>query len=66
VKVVSFKTSGFFDGLGIPSGFIITHINNTPIETPEKMADILERIKGRVIISGIDGRGRKVYYPYYF
>ena len=66
VKVVDYNAKGFFAGLGIPEGFIITNINNTAIENPKELIDILEKIRGRVIISGIDKRGRKVYYPYYF
>jgi serine protease Do len=66
VKVLDYKNIGFFSKLGIPEGFIITKINNTQIDKPEELAEILENISGRVIISGIDNRGRKVYYPYYF
>lgn len=66
VKVVDYKKTGIFAELGIPEGFIITHINNTLIENPEEFSTILQRIKGRVIISGIDKHGRKVYYPYFF
>lgn len=66
VKVIKYKRTGTFAELGISEGFIITHINNTMIESPEEFSEILKRIKGRVIISGIDKRGRKVYYPYYF
>lgn len=66
IKVIDYKHTGIFAKLSIPEGFIITHINNAVIESPEEFADILQRIKGRVIISGIDKHGRKVYYPYYF
>ncbi len=66
IKVVDYKRAGVFAELGISEGFIITHINNTNIEKPEKFAEIIENVQGRVIISGIDQRGRKVYYPYYF
>lgn len=66
VKVVGYKSTGIFAELGIPEGFIITNINNTAIENPKELSNILEKIKGRVIISGIDKRGRKVYYPFYF
>lgn len=66
IKVIDYKNSGTFAKLGIPEGFIITHINNTVIKSPEDFAEILDKIRGRVIISGIDKRGRKVYYPYYF
>lgn len=65
IRVVKIE-NGFFNRLDIPEGFIITRINNAYIESPEEVAEILERIKGRVIISGVDKRGRKVYYPYVF
>ncbi len=66
VKVIDYKNLGFFAKLGIPEGFIITKINNIYIQKPEELADILEKVSGRVIISGVDRAGRKVYYPYYF
>ncbi|XOV93174.1 MAG: trypsin-like peptidase domain-containing protein [Bacteroidota bacterium] len=66
VKVVDYTSNGFFAELGIPEGFIITNINNASIENPEELINILEKIRGRVIIAGIDKKGRKVYYPYYF
>ncbi|MDP4679788.1 MAG: trypsin-like peptidase domain-containing protein [Cyclobacteriaceae bacterium] len=65
VKVIEIGT-GFFNKLEIPKYFIITEINNTPIESPEELEDILEKIRGRVIISGMSSRGKKVYYPYMF
>ncbi len=58
--------AGFFSKLEIPKNFIITEINNTPVSSPEELEEILERIRGRVIISGITSRGKKVYYPYLF
>jgi serine protease Do len=66
VKVIDYKSLGFFAKLGIPEGFIITKINNINIYKPEELAEILEKVAGRVIISGVDRAGRKVYYPYYF
>jgi S1-C subfamily serine protease len=65
VRVVTVQ-NGFFKKLGIPEGFIITQINNNEIESPEKLSDILEKIRGRVIITGVDINGRKVYYPFMF
>ncbi len=64
VKVVDFKNNGFFAKLSIPEGFIITQINNRAIEQPKELADILENIRGRFDVIGIDNRGRKVYYPF--
>ncbi|WP_258098841.1 trypsin-like peptidase domain-containing protein [Marinoscillum pacificum] len=66
IKVIDYKRTGPFAELGIPEGFIVTNINNTLIESPKEFAEILEKIQGRVIIAGIDKRGRKVYYPYRF
>ncbi|MDA0195501.1 MAG: trypsin-like peptidase domain-containing protein [Bacteroidetes bacterium] len=56
---------GSFAQLDIPEGFIITQINGNRIETPEELSEVLDRIRGRVIIDGINKRGQKVYYPYY-
>ncbi|MEM9340599.1 MAG: trypsin-like peptidase domain-containing protein [Bacteroidota bacterium] len=64
VKVADYKSNGFFSRFSIPEGFIITQINNRPIEEPEELAEILENIRGRFDIIGIDNRGRKVYYPF--
>ena len=58
--------NGFFRQLDIPEGFIITNINNRPVETPEELANILEKIKGKVVIDGITSKGRRVYIPYRF
>ena len=58
--------SGFFRKMDIPEGFIITEINYTNIESPQELEDILEKIRGKVIVSGITPRGRKVYYPFLF
>ncbi|MEO1255320.1 MAG: PDZ domain-containing protein, partial [Bacteroidota bacterium] len=64
VKVIDFKSNGFFAGLGIPKGFIITQINNREIDTPEELASILDNIRGRFDIIGINTKGRRVYYPF--
>ncbi|MEQ9468503.1 MAG: trypsin-like peptidase domain-containing protein [Ekhidna sp.] len=64
VKVVEIRKNGFFSGLGIPEGFIITQINNKEINSPEELAKILENIRGRFDVIGITERGRKVYYPF--
>ncbi|MCP4457046.1 MAG: trypsin-like serine protease [Cytophagales bacterium] len=66
VKVTSFERNGFFDQLDIPEGFIITQINNIPIDKPEELVEVMEQVKGRVRIYGVKKDGRKVYYPYYF
>lgn len=65
IRVVKVN-EGFFRRLEIPEDFIITDINRIPIDSPEELADILEKIRGKVIIYGIDKRGKKMYYPYIF
>lgn len=64
VKVVEYPQNGFFAGLGIPEGFIITQINNRPIDDPKELEKVLENIRGRFDIIGVNERGRKVYYPF--
>ena len=64
VKVIDYKKNGFFSSLGIPKGFIIMRINNRDIDTPEELAKVLENIRGRFDVIGINERGRKVYYPF--
>jgi serine protease Do len=58
--------NGFFRRLGIPEGFIITSINNQKTHEPEEVAEIIERIRGKVIIEGINSRGVKGYYSFNF
>ena len=64
VKVVDFKKNGFFSGLSIPEGFIITQINSKLISDPKELAQVLEKIRGRFDIIGINRNGKKVYYPF--
>lgn len=64
IKVVDYKKNGFFSELSIPKGFIITQVNSRTIDAPEELAEILETIKGRFDIIGIDEKGRKIYYPF--
>lgn len=57
---------GFISRLKIEEGFIITKINDQPINSPEKLVNILSAIRGRVTIEGVNTRGKKGYYQYYF
>jgi Do/DeqQ family serine protease len=65
VRIVKIK-NGLVARLGIEEGFIITHVNNVPIESPEKLTNILETIQGRVIIKGVNKLGNVSVYSYYF
>ena len=57
---------GLIAQMDIDEGFIITHINKISIDDPETLSDILTKIRGRVYLEGINRRGRKEIYRYYF
>jgi serine protease Do len=50
----------------IDEGFIVTSINNRPIATPEELADILAKVRGQVVIRGVNRQGQKDYYVFNF
>jgi hypothetical protein len=52
--------------LGIQEDFIITTVNNVSINSPELLADILTKVKGKVRIEGVNREGVRGYYSYYF
>jgi Do/DeqQ family serine protease len=58
--------SGLMEKLGIQEGFIITKINNSEINNPSELEKILTSIRGRVIIEGMNKKGVRGYYSYYF
>lgn len=57
--------NGLIRRIGISEDFVITDINRNAIETPQKLVEILERIRGRVIIEGVNSKGREGYYSFY-
>lgn len=59
-------TDGLVRRLNLEEGFIITFINAVPIVEPEDVVDVLAKANGRVIIKGVNKRGVKGYYTYYF
>jgi len=65
VRVVSVR-NGFFSRLNIDEGFIITDINGEKVNDPKELAALLEAIKGKVIVKGINKKGVKGYYSFYF
>ena len=64
VKIVDIEKNGMFSELSVPEGFIITQINSKLVTEPKEVATILENIRGRFDVIGINARGRKVYYPF--
>jgi serine protease Do len=58
--------NGLVRKLSLTEGFIITSINKVAVSTPEEVVEILEKIRGRVVIEGITSSGQRGYYSYYF
>lgn len=58
--------NGLIRQMDINEGFIITYINKVPIKDAETLTDILTKIRGRVYLEGVNKRGRKEYFRYYF
>jgi len=65
VRVIKVR-NGLINKMDIDEGFIITYINKIPITDPETLSDILTKIRGRVYVEGVNKRGKKEYYRYYF
>lgn len=66
VRVKEVK-GGKFAEVGIPEDFIILKINNTKVEKPEDVYEIMSRIKskqGGVLIKGLNPDGSKGYYGF--
>ena len=57
---------GFLKRLGIDPNFIITHINQRAIGSPQELEEILTRVRGRVYVEGVNEQGRKGYYTFNF
>ncbi len=58
--------NGLIRQMELEEGFIIVQINRIPIKDPETLTDILTKIRGRVQIEGVNKRGKREYYRYYF
>ena len=58
--------NGLVKRLGIAQGFVITHINQREIQTPEEVENILTRVRGKVRVEGVNSRGVRGYYSYFF
>ena len=65
VRVTNIR-QGFINRLKIQEGFVITRINDEPINSPEKLVNVLSASRGRVVIEGVNTKGQKGYYQFYF
>lgn len=66
VRIAKIKGNGLIRRMGISEGFIITSINNYAITKPEELNNILEKVKGRVVIEGLSAGGQRGYYSFIF
>lgn len=58
-------TRGFISRIGLPEGFVITHVNRIEIASIAQLTDVLENIRGNVVIEGISENGQRSYFQYY-
>ncbi len=62
---ISKISSGLIKDLGITEDFIVTKVNGVDIKSPEKLIEILERMRGRIVIEGVNNKGREGYYSFF-
>jgi Do/DeqQ family serine protease len=65
VRITKIK-AGLIRNLDIEEGFIVTSINRYPVKDPAALVEILTKIRGKVIIEGVNKQGSKGYYSYFF
>ncbi len=66
VRIKKVYARGLINELGIEEEFIVTYVNNYPVKTPKDLTNALTNARGRVRIEGVDKKGVKGYYSYYF
>ncbi len=66
VRIHKVVGRGVIGRMGLPEGFIIVSVNNYKVNDPQELSEILERIRGRVIIEGKEKNGSNRAYSYYF
>ena len=64
IRVFNIKR-GLINEVGIPEDFVILRVNRNNIKSPERLTEILEKIRGRVLIEGINNRGRYENFSFY-
>ncbi|MEN7547977.1 trypsin-like peptidase domain-containing protein [Rapidithrix thailandica] len=57
---------GLIYQMGLQKGDIILSINRYKIQSAEELSNILEKIRGRVIVEILTSSGRRKFYSYYF
>ncbi|TVR41496.1 MAG: Do family serine endopeptidase [Bacteroidia bacterium] len=59
---VTYVSRGVLSDAGIRRGFIITHLANQPVRSPDDIIKILDGRSGGVLVEGIYPDGRRAYY----
>lgn len=65
VRVFNIKRGLLINEVGIPEDFVIVRVNRNEIKSPEKLTEVLERIRGRVLIEGVNSQGRIENFSFY-
>lgn len=65
VKITKLYNGGLLARLGLENGLIITYINDYKIDNPQKLADVLSKLRGKIRIEGVSKTGTKGYYTFY-
>lgn len=63
VKINALR-DGVLKRAGMEPGFVITHVDKQPVESPEAFSKIMEDKKGVVLIEGKHQNGREDYYAF--
>lgn len=62
VRVAGVTRGKLFANAGIRDGFIITHIDNQPVSSPQQVNRLLRTKSGGVLFEGVYPNGRRGYY----
>lgn len=55
-------SNGKFKAAGIREGFIITHINQMPVSTPQEVVTIINNAERGILVEGVYSNGKRTYY----
>jgi len=57
--------NGRVHNMGIPEGFIITSLNKKEYANPKELVDDLEKVRGQILIEGMNSNGSRSFYSFY-
>lgn len=66
VKITKIRKNGLIPRMGISEGFIVTAVNKRLTSNPFELYEILDKVRGRVIIEGVTADGQRGYYSFVF